>query len=104
VNLIGGRSKLAVNGKGSARRPSTVDGEKFSSNWDKAFGDKKMRVELSRHFHKEEPIEAIVCLTDDGFLVEIYEKERHVKTSESFSREIHADNYAENVCLLGVDF
>jgi len=93
-----------VNGKGSSRRPTSVESDKFSSNWDRAFGNKKTRVEISRHFHREEPIEAIVCLTDDGFLVEIYEKERRVKTSESFSREIDADNYAENVCLLGVDF
>lgn len=98
-----------MTGKGSGRRPMRVSQSEFEAQWDLIFGGKNMKhehqrgiitEELSRYMSADGKREAIVVKTEKGFMVELYEKKRYIKTVDVTTHsEQYADDTAENWTL-----
>jgi len=98
-------------GKGSKRRPTQVESELVDHNWDIIFGGKNLKhendrdiinVKISNHFSADGRKEAIIIKTAKGYMVELYEKSRYVRTVDANN---HSLNYAEDIAenyILGV--
>lgn len=113
-------------GKGSKLRPLRVDRTQFENNWDKIFSAPDRDLEYESDNPLERPIEvkehkkevriteskvstffsdngkkeAVVLLTDKGFMVELYEQSRYIKTVDCSGRSINwAEDVAENYTL-----
>lgn len=88
--------------KGSARRPLSVSQNEFDKQWDLIFGGKNMKhehqrgiitEELSRYFSADGRREAVVVKTEKGFMVELYEKKKYIRTVDVTT---HSQQYAED--------
>lgn len=98
-----------MSGKGSKRRPTQVNQELVDRNWDMIFGGKMAKhehkrgmitEEISRHMSENGKKEAVVIRTEKGYMVELYEKSKYVRTVDVSSRSIHyAEDTAENYAL-----
>ena len=113
-------------GKGSKSRPLIVDRKQFENNWDKIFAapDRDLEYEsdnpsersievkehkkevhiteskVSSFFSDNGKKEAVVVLTDKGFMVELYEQSRYIKTIDCSGKSINwAEDVAENYAL-----
>ena len=87
------------NGKGSGRRNSQIDAETFENNWEKIFGmkTKKENRELSKYFSDNGKKEAVVIKTNEGFMVELFEQSRYIRSVDCTKHSIHwAEDVAEN--------
>ena len=91
-----------MTGKGSGRRPMKVSQTEFEAQWDLIFGGKNMKhehqrgiitEELSRYMSADGKREAIVVKTEKGFMVELYEKKKYIKTVDVTT---HSEQYAED--------
>lgn len=93
-----------MTGKGSKPRPLSVTRKEFESNWDAIFMNEHKRgmitEEISRHFSDNGKKEAVVIKTEKGYMVELYEKSRYVKTVDVSSHSLnYAEDTAENYVL-----
>lgn len=98
-----------MNGKGSKRRPMQVNQNEFDSQWDLIFGGKNMKhqhergiitEELSRFFSDNGKKEAVVVKSENGFMVELYEKSRYIRTVDVSKHSLqYAEDTAENWTL-----
>lgn len=98
-----------MSGKGSKRRPMKVTQNEFDSQWDLIFGGKNMKhqhergmitEEISRYYSENGKKESIVILTEKGYMVELYEKSRYMKTIDVSSHSLrYAEDTAENYVL-----
>lgn len=88
--------------KGSARRPLSVSQNEFDKQWDLIFGGKNMKhehqrgiitEEISRYFSADAKREAVVVKTEKGFMVELYEKKKYIRTVDVTT---HSQQYAED--------
>jgi len=97
-------------GKGSKQRPRQVNWEKFNDNWDLIFGGKNMKheknqnqftcEELSRYTSDNGKKEAVVIRTERGYMVELYEKSRYIRTVDVTNKSLqYAEDTAENYAL-----
>jgi predicted transcriptional regulator len=101
-------------GKGSKSRPLGVDRKQFENNWDKIFAapdrdlayesdnplERPIETKVSSFFSDNGKKEAVVLLTDKGFMVELYEQSRYIKTVDCSGRSINwAEDVAENYTL-----
>jgi len=91
-----------MTGKGSGRRPMKVSQTEFEAQWDLIFGGKNMKhehqrgiitEELSRYMSADGRREAVVVKTEKGFMVELYEKKKYIKTVDVTT---HSEQYAED--------
>jgi len=91
-----------MTGKGSGRRPMKVSQSEFEAQWDLIFGGKNMKhehqrgiitEELSRYMSADGKREAIVVKTEKGFMVELYERKKYIKTVDVTT---HSEQYAED--------
>lgn len=91
-----------MNGKGSKRRPMEISQSEFDAQWDLIFGGKNMKhqhergiitEELSRYFSADAKREAVVVKTEKGFMVELYEKKKYIRTVDVTT---HSQQYAED--------
>jgi len=91
-----------MTGKGSGRRPMKVSQSEFEAQWDLIFGGKNMKhehqrgiitEELSRYMSADGRREAVVVKTEKGFMVELYEKKKYIKTVDVTT---HSEQYAED--------
>jgi len=91
-----------MTGKGSGRRPMKVSQTEFEAQWDLIFGGKNMKhehqrgiitEELSRYMSADGKREAIVVKTEKGFMVELYERKKYIKTVDVTT---HSEQYAED--------
>jgi len=91
-----------MTGKGSGRRPMKVSQSEFEAQWDLIFGGKNMKhehqrgiitEELSRYMSADGRREAVVVKTEKGFMVELYEKKKYIKTVDVTT---HTERYAED--------
>ena len=57
-----------------------------------------MKIQISQHCSKNKEREAKVIKTEEGYLVELYEKNRYTRTVEENSLD-YAENTAENWAL-----
>lgn len=98
-----------MNGKGSKPRPLSVNQNKFDEQWDLIFGGKNMKYHrkevtisetLSRHMSANGKNEAVVIKTERGYVVELYEQSRYIRTVDCTSHSINwAEDVAENYAL-----
>ena len=91
-----------MSGKGSKPRPLSVSQTEFDKQWDLIFGGKNMKIQISQHCSKNKEREAKVIKTEEGYLVELYEKNRYTRTVEENSLD-YAENIAENWALGELD-
>jgi len=91
-----------MTGKGSGRRPMKVSQSEFEAQWDLIFGGKNMKhehqrgiitEELSRYMSADGRREAVVVKTEKGFMVELYERKKYIKTVDVTT---HSEQYAED--------
>jgi len=91
-----------MTGKGSGRRPMKVSQTEFEAQWDLIFGGKNMKhehqrgiitEELSRYMSADGRREAVVVKTEKGFMVELYERKKYIKTVDVTT---HSEQYAED--------
>ena len=100
-----------MSGKGSKTRPLRVSQNEFDKQWDLIFGGKGMKhdehktnvminEEISKHWSDNGRKEAIIKKSGLGFIVELYEQSRYIKTVECFDKSLsYAEDVAENFCL-----
>ena len=100
-----------MSGKGSKTRPLNVSQNKFDKQWDLIFGGKGMKhdehkttvminEEIGKHWSDNGRKEAIIKKSGLGFIVELYEQSRYIKTVECFDKSLnYAEDVAENFCL-----
>lgn len=89
-----------MSGKESKMRPLSVPQTEFDRQWDLIFGGKNMKIEISQHCSKNKEREAKVVKTEEGYLVELYEKNRYTRTVELKEHSLdYAENTAENWAL-----
>lgn len=94
-----------MNGKGSKRRPSLVDNQTLEENWKRIFGMKEHKrgvitEEISKHFSDNGKREATVIKTESGYMVELYEKSRYIRTVDVRDKSLsYAEDTAENWTL-----
>lgn len=91
-----------MNGKGSKRRPMQVNQNDFDLKWNLIFGGKSMKhehqrgiitEELSRYFSADGRRESVVVRTEKGFMVELYERKKYIRTVDVTT---HSEQYAED--------
>jgi len=87
-----------MNGKGSKRRPSQVPRTEFEKRWDTIFMKHQhergiITEELSRYFSADGRRESVVVKTEKGFMVELYERKKYIRTVDVTD---HSEQYAEN--------
>ncbi len=95
-----------MTGKGSKPRPLSVSQNEFDSQWDLIFGGKNMKHEHRRGLITEEVSrslsvngkrEAVVVKSEYGYMVELYEKSRYIRTVDVRNHSFHyAHSTAEN--------
>lgn len=100
-----------MSGKGSRRRPTLVEQELVDHNWDIIFGGKNMKhehkregisEEISKHMSENGKKEALIIKTEKGYVVELYEKSRYLRTVDVSNHSLsYAEDTAENY-ILGV--
>jgi len=94
-----------MSGKGSRRRPISKDYQSnFDAQWDLIFGGKNMKSnenkQISKHMSTNGKLEAIVIHTSEGYVVELFEQSRYIRTIDCSSHSIDwAENVAENYVL-----
>jgi len=98
-----------MNGKGSKPRPLSVSQNKFDAQWDLIFGGKNMKYHrkevtisepISRHMSANGKNEAVVIKTERGYVVELYEQSRYIRTVDCTSHSVNwAEDVAENYAL-----
>lgn len=98
-----------MSGKGSKPRPLIVSQNEFDKQWDLIFGGKNMKhqhgrgmitEEISKYFAPNGKREAIVVKTEKGFMVELYEKSRYIRTVDVSDHSLpYAEDTAENYVL-----
>lgn len=98
-----------MSGKGSKRRPTLVEQELVDRNWDIIFGGKNMKhehkrgvisEEISKYMSENGKKEAIVIKTEKGYMVELYERSRYIRTVDVSERSLsYAEDTAENYVL-----
>jgi len=98
-----------MNGKGSKRRPTQVDQEIVDRNWDIIFGGKQMKhehkrgvitEEISRYISVNGKKEGVVVRTENGYMVELYERSKYVRTVDVSTHSLqYAEDTAENYAL-----
>jgi len=98
-----------MSGKGSKPRPLNVSQNEFDKQWDLIFGGKNMKhqhgrgmitEEISKYFSPNGKREAIVVKTEKGFMVELYEKSRYIRTVDVSDHSLpYAEDTAENYVL-----
>lgn len=98
-----------MSGKGSKPRPLSVSQNEFDKQWDLIFGGKNMKhqhgrgmitEEISKYFAPNGKREAIVVKTEKGFMVELYEKSRYIRTVDVSNHSLpYAEDTAENYVL-----
>ena len=97
-------------GKGSKPRPLSVSQSEFDKQWDLIFGGKNMKhehkrgvtitEEVSRHLSADGRRESIVVATEKGYMVELYEKKKYIKTVDVSDHSLsYAEDTAENWAL-----
>lgn len=91
-------------GKGSKPRPLSVKQNDFDAQWDLIFGGKNMKhtnpQKISVHFSENGRKEAVVLKTIDGFVVDLYEQSRYIKTVNCTDHSLqYAEDCAENYTL-----
>ena len=92
-------------GKGSKPRPLSVDKETFDDNWSKIFGMKEHKrgvitEEISTYYSDNGKREAKVVKSEKGYLVELYEKSRYIRTVNVSKHSLqYAEDTAENWAL-----
>lgn len=91
-----------MNGKGSKPRPLSISQNEFDLKWDLIFGGKNMKhehqrgiitEELSRFFSADGRREGVVVKSEKGFMVELYENKRYIRTVDVTT---HSEQYAED--------
>lgn len=93
-----------MNGKGSKRRPTQVDQEIVDHNWDIIFGGKQMKHEhkreMSRYISVNGKKEGVVVRTENGYMVELYERSKYIRTVDVSTHSLqYAEDTAENYAL-----
>ena len=97
-----------MSGKGSKPRPMSVSQSEFDEQWDLIFGGKNMKQhergmiteEVSMFFAPNGKKEASVVKTEKGYMVELYEKSRYVRTVDVSDCSLqYAEDTAENWTL-----
>lgn len=89
--------------KGSKQRPLRVDRKQFESNWERAFGQKRVSTPetISNFFSDNGKKEAVVLLCSaGGYSVELYEGSRYIRTVDCSTKSLQwAEDVAENWTL-----
>ena len=98
-----------MSGKGSKPRPLSVSQNEFDKQWDLIFGGKNMKhqhgrgmitEEISKYFSENGKKEAVVVKTEKGYMVELYERSRYIRTIDVSSHSLpYAEDTAENYVL-----
>lgn len=93
-----------MSGKGSKPRPMSVSRNEFNSNWDSIFMNEHKRgvitEEISRYMSENGKKEAVVVKTEKGYMVELYEKSKYIRTVDVSKHSIqYAEDTAENWTL-----
>ena len=100
-----------MSGKGSKPRPLSVSQSDFDAQWDLIFGGKNMKYEehkrsveiterVSQHWSDNGKREAIIVKTEKGYMVELFEQSRHIKTVDVTNKSLqYAEDTAENWAL-----
>ena len=96
-------------GKGSKPRPLSVSQSEFDKQWDLIFGGKNMKhqhergiitEEVSQYMSPDGRRESIVVATEKGYMVELYEKKKYIKTVDVTNHSLsYAEDAAENWVL-----
>jgi len=96
-------------GKGSKRRPSEVTQTEWDKRWDLIFGGKNMKhqhnrgiitEEISTYLSADGRRESIVVSTEKGYMVELYENKKYIKTVDVTDHSLsYAEDAAENWTL-----
>lgn len=93
-----------MNGKGSKRRPSQVPRTEFEKKWDAIFMKQHERgiitEQISKHWSANGKREANVVKTEKGYMVELYEKSKYIRTVDVTDKSLSfAEDTAENWAL-----
>jgi hypothetical protein len=98
-----------MSGKGSKRRPQQVSDDIVDAHWDMIFGGKNVKHEhsrgiitekISQHWSDNGKREAIVVRTEKGYMVELYEQSRYIRTVDVTQKSLqYAEDTAENWAL-----